>query len=79
MTDQTHVIVVMAPPGTLFNRMLIENAVSAVQGQVVEAHRVAVPVTLADHREVSKFLIDCPDPERLSAQLRQLSDQYGAD
>ena len=79
MTDQMYVIMVMAPPGTLFNRMLIENAVSAVQGQVVEAHRVAVPVTLADHREVSKFLIDCPDPERLSAQLRQLSDQYGAD
>jgi phosphoserine phosphatase len=58
---------------------LIENAVSAVQGQVVEAHRVAVPVSLADHREVIKFLIDCPDPEKLSAQLRQLSDEHGAD
>jgi phosphoserine phosphatase len=58
---------------------LIENAVSAVQGQVVKAHRVAVPVSLADHREVIKFLIDCPDPEKLSAQLRQLSDEHGAD
>jgi phosphoserine phosphatase len=74
-----HVIVVMAPSGALVNRVLIENAVSAVQGQVVEAHRVAVPVSLADHREVIKFLIDCPDPEKLSAQLRQLSDEHGAD
>jgi phosphoserine phosphatase len=73
------VIVVMAPSGALLNRTLIENAVSAVQGQVVEAHRVAVPVSLADHREVIKFLIDCPDPEKLSAQLRQLSDEHGAD
>lgn len=79
MTDQMHVIVVMAPSGALVNRVLIENAVSAVQGQVVEAHRVAVPVSLADHREVVKFLIDCPDPEKLSAQLRQLSDEHGAD
>jgi phosphoserine phosphatase len=74
-----YVIVVMAPSGALLNRTLIENAVSAVQGQVVEAHRVAVPVSLADHREVIKFLIDCPDPEKLSAQLRQLSDEHGAD
>ena len=79
MTDQMYVIVVMAPSGALLNRTLIENAVSAVQGQVVEAHRVAVPVSLADHREVIKFLIDCPDPEKLSAQLRQLSDEHGAD
>ena len=79
MTDQMYVIVVMAPSGALLNRTLIENAVSAVQGQVVEAHRVAVPVSLADHREVVKFLIDCPDPEKLSAQLRQLSDEHGAD
>lgn len=79
MTDQMYVIVVMAPSGALLNRTLIENAVSAVQGQVVEAHRVAVPVSLADHREVIKFLIDCPDPEKLSAQLRQLSDAHGAD
>ena len=69
MTDQMHVIVVMAPSGALVNRMLIENAVSAVQGQIVEAHRVAVPVSLVDHREVIKFLIDCPDPERLSASV----------
>jgi phosphoserine phosphatase len=74
-----YVIVVMAPSGALLNRTLLENAVSAVQGQVVEAHRVAVPVSLADHREVIKFLIDCPDPEKLSAQLRQLSDEHGAD
>ena len=79
MTDQMYVIVVMAPSGALLNRTLIENAVSAVQGQVVEAHRVAVPVSLADHREVIKFLIDCPDHEKLSAQLRQLSDEHGAD
>jgi len=79
VTDQMYVIVVMAPSGALLNRTLIENAVSAVQGQVVEAHRVAVPVSLADHREVIKFLIDCPDPEKLSAQLRQLSDEHGAD
>ena len=40
MTDQMHVIVVMAPSGAIVNRVLIENAVSAVQGQVVEAGRV---------------------------------------
>ena len=79
MTDQMHVIVVMAPSGTFFNQVLIDNAVSAVQGKVIEAHRVAVPVSLADHREVTKFLIDCSDPEILSARLRQLSDQHGID
>ena len=79
MTDQMYVIVVMAPSGALFDQVLIENAVSGVQGKVVEAHRVAVPVSLADQREVIKFLVDCPEPEILSAQLRQLSDQHGVD
>ena len=63
MTDQMHVIVVMAPSGAFFNQVLIDNAVSAAHGRVIEAHRVAVPVSLADHREVIKFLIDCSDPE----------------
>lgn len=79
MTDQMHVIVVMAPSGAFFNQVLIDNAVSAAHGRVIEAHRVAVPVSLADHREVIKFLIDCSDPEILSARLRQLSDQHGID
>ena len=79
MTDQMYVIVVMVPSGAPFNRVLIDNAVSAVHGKVVDAQRVAVPVSLADHREVVKFLIDCPDPEILSSQLRQLSDQHRID
>jgi len=79
VTDQMYVIVVMVPSGAPFNRVLIDNAVSAVHGKVVDAQRVAVPVSLADHREVVKFLIDCPDPEILSSQLRQLSDQHRID